>query len=81
MTLEAKRKAARRGGAPMTPQEISEARQALGLSQSDMAAMTGYGAAARWSELERGKRAPGGAVIRLIRAYLDGYRPPDWPST
>ena len=46
-----------------------------------MAAMLGYGANARISEIERGVRQPSGSALRLIRTYLDGYRPTDWPTT
>lgn len=63
----------------MTPAEIREARKTLGLNQSQLAALLGYGAAARISEVERGERTPSDAVTRLLRAYLDGYRPEDWP--
>lgn len=31
------------------------------------------------SEWERGVRLPDGRSMRLLHAYLDGYRPPDWP--
>lgn len=42
--------------------------------------MLGYGSDARISEIERGKREPGASVVRLLSAYLDGYRPNDWPN-
>ena len=64
----------------MTADEFREARQTLGISQSAMAAALGYGAAIRVSEIERGVRAPSESVARLLRAYLDGYRPADWPG-
>jgi transcriptional regulator with XRE-family HTH domain len=64
----------------MKPDEIFRARLVLGLTQAELAALLGYGDVARVSELERGARQPGGAVLRLLRAYLDGYRPPDWPQ-
>lgn len=63
----------------MTPTEFREARQKLGLDQVQAAKLLGYGAAPRISEIERGTRAPGASVVRLLRAYLDGYRPADWP--
>lgn len=63
----------------MSPAEFREARQSLGLNQHQLAAMLGYGAPARISEIERGIEAPGASVLRLLRAYLDGYRPADWP--
>jgi DNA-binding transcriptional regulator YiaG len=63
----------------MTPAEIRTARESLGLDQAQMAPLLGYTAQPRVSELERGVRTPSDAVLRLLRSYLDGYRPPDWP--
>ena len=63
----------------MTPAEFATYRKALGLSQSQAAAVLGYGAATRISEIETGARSPSDSVVRLLRAYLDGYRPRDWP--
>ena len=67
----------------MTPADIREARRTLGLTGEQMGVLLGYGlpgARMRVSELERGVRVPSEAVLRLLRAYLDGYRPPDWPA-
>lgn len=71
----------------MTPNEIADARRQLGLGQEDLARLLGYGAAARISELENvspitgaPKRIPSDTVLRLLQAYLDGYRPADWPA-
>ena len=58
----------------MTPTEIRQARLALGLTQLQLAEWLGYPDKARVSELERGIRQPGAAVVLLLRAYLDGYR-------
>ena len=33
-----------------------------------------------WRKIPERKRAPSPAAERLIRAYLDGYKPADWPS-
>ena len=63
----------------MTPAEFRQARQTLGLDQTQAAALLGYSSQARISEVERGIRNPGESVTRLLRAYLDGYRPNDWP--
>jgi transcriptional regulator with XRE-family HTH domain len=63
----------------MTPAEILEARQQLGLTQAQMAPLLGYSNVARVSEIERGVRKPGAAVVRLLHAYLEGYRPENWP--
>lgn len=65
----------------MTPAEIRQARQSLGLNQTQAAAMLGYGASSRVSEIEVGARVPNASVLRLMRAYLDGYRPDDWPTS
>lgn len=59
----------------MTPAEIRQARQTLGLSASEMAKWLGYGSRVRVYELEAGKRNPSASVVLLLRAYLDGYRP------
>lgn len=64
----------------MTAAEFREARQSLGLDQSQAARVLGYGAPSRISDVERGVRGVSEAVVRLLRAYLDGYRPDDWPT-
>jgi hypothetical protein len=64
--------------------QIKAARQALGLSVSEAALMLGVGEL----QVRRMEIAPGaashrpvnGTVKRLIQAYLDGYRPKDWPG-
>lgn len=63
----------------MTPAELKQARQSLGLDQHQMAAMLGLGAQTRISEIENGKPTSQ-SVIRLMRAYVAGYRPDDWPA-
>ena len=65
---------------PMTPDDFKGARQKLGLDQAQAARVLGYGAPQRISEIESGKRSPSDAVVRLMRAYLAGYRPNDWPE-
>jgi hypothetical protein len=45
-----------------------------------MAPLLGYNDAMRVSDLERGVRAPSGGVVRLLAAYISGYRPDDWPD-
>jgi transcriptional regulator with XRE-family HTH domain len=64
----------------MTPLEILRARLKLRLTQAELAPLLGYSDVARVSELERGARKPGAAIVLLLRAYLDGYRPPNWPG-
>lgn len=66
----------------MTPEAIREARHTLGLSAPDLAAMLGIsGTRARQtvSEWEHGKRRMDDGRARLLTAYLEGYRPADWP--
>jgi transcriptional regulator with XRE-family HTH domain len=64
----------------MTPISIREARKSLGLTQTQFAALIGYNDKTAVSALEAGSRNPSATVVRLIRAYLDGYRPDDWPT-
>jgi DNA-binding transcriptional regulator YiaG len=59
---------------------IREARRQLGLTQFQLAAVMGLRGPQTVSEWERGARTPSETAVRLLRAYLDGYRPADWPS-
>lgn len=66
----------------MTP-DPREARRKLGLSLEGMAAMLGYDGEHRrqlMHRIEIGERALREPQRRLIEAYLDGYRPADWPT-
>ena len=68
----------------MTPHTLAKARDLFGLSLADMARMLGYeGEQARSQvhHLETGRREIRPAQRRLIEAYLNGYRPDDWPLT
>jgi len=63
----------------MTPAEFKEARQKLGLEPLAMCAALGYKPRkATISDFEN-KSVPE-PVARLMRAYIDGYRPDDWPE-
>lgn len=64
----------------MTPAEIRTARQQLGLTQAGLARMLGYSSRTRVCDLEAGRKVPSESVLRLLRAFLDGYRPDDWPG-
>lgn len=67
----------------MTPSELKQARRSLGLSLSQMARMLGYDGAhgaQQVRRMESGERAIRGAQARLLEAYVDGYRPDDWPN-
>lgn len=71
-------------GTDMTPAEIRAARESLGLTQAQIAPLVGYGgkrAVQTISDIERGKVAPAPYAIRLLRLYLSGVRPDDWPVT
>lgn len=63
----------------MTPAEIIAARKELGLTQAGLARMLGYSSRTGAYKIETGLVKPSAAVVRLLRAYLDGYRPEDWP--
>lgn len=68
----------------MTPKQLTKARRQLGLSLEQMALMLGYNGAQCRSQihhLETGRREIRPAQRRLVDAYLDGYRPADWPLT
>ena len=66
--------------AVLTGEDVTSAREALGFTQEELAAVMGYGNKARVSELERGMHKLSPAAERLLRAYLNGYRPEDWPT-
>ena len=67
----------------MNHTEIKAARQALGLSLSQFAAMLDTDpTTTRRLEMDprhSTAREPAPRMVRLVRAYLDGYRPNDWP--
>jgi DNA-binding transcriptional regulator YiaG len=68
----------------MTPAEILQARQTLGLSRAQLAAMLDLKNAKAVQCMETDPsaamfRSPPVRAVRLLRAYLDGHRPPDWP--
>ncbi len=63
---------------------MKEARKKLGLSAVEMAAMleTTVGCIYRM-EMDQSKKSARGPAVRmerLLRAYLDGWRPVDWPN-
>jgi DNA-binding transcriptional regulator YiaG len=68
----------------MNHTEIKAARQALGLSLSQFAAVLDTDpTTTRRLEMDprhSTARAPAPRMVRLVRAYLDGYRPNDWPE-
>lgn len=61
-----------------------EARLTLGLTQTQMGALLGYqGAHVRQMifEIEQGSKPLMPCQRRLLQAYVEGYRPKDWPLT
>lgn len=68
----------------MTPDEIKAARHQLGLSLAQLADLLDTDPQTiRRLELDpedSTARKPAPRMVRLIRAYLEGYRPADWPA-
>lgn len=66
----------------MSPIEIKQARQKLGLSTAQLATLldTDPQTIRRMEQSETANtfRRPAPRMVRLLRAYLSGYRPPDW---
>ena len=67
----------------MTPSELKSARKSLGLTTAQPGAMLDTDAQTIRRMEQRGDantfRSPAPRMLRLLRAYLDGYRPADWP--
>lgn len=67
----------------MTNEQIKEARHRLGLTLTQLGEMLGYQGQhvrVQMDDLETGRRPLRGCQERLLRAYLEGYRPRDWPT-
>ena len=68
----------------MNHTEIRAARLALGLEPDQLAKLLDVGkqtVTRMESTPDRSKhRRPAVRMVRLIRAYLDGHRPADWPT-
>lgn len=67
----------------MTPTELKQARHTLGLTLSQMALVLGYDgehAMQQIRQMESGRRSIREPQRRLVVAYLEGYRPDDWPG-
>ena len=62
------------------PRTVRECREELGLSQKEFSRLLGYSHYNRISAIENGKESISKAAVRLLNAYMDGYRPPDWPN-
>jgi len=68
----------------MKPDEIRSARQKLGLSGAQMATMLETDQQSIYRmEMDPSEsttaRKPGRRIVRLLHAYMSGYRPDDWP--
>jgi transcriptional regulator with XRE-family HTH domain len=66
----------------MTPTQLAQARERLGLTLEAMATVLGYQGKQRRQmqyDLETGRRTIREPQRRLVDAYLSGYRPDDWP--
>ena len=68
----------------MTPADLKEARHAMGLSVADLARLldTDPQTVRRMEQSETANtfRRPAPRMVRLVQAYMMGYRPPDWPA-
>lgn len=69
----------------MTPAELKSARRAIGLTQAELGRMLDTAPqTVRRMEMApttQTHRAPAPRMVRLIRAYLAGWRPDDWPRS
>jgi DNA-binding transcriptional regulator YiaG len=68
----------------MTPAEFRAARQSLGLSVNQMAALLEV-RPVHVRKMELDESLPSNRRVmpiteKLVRAYVDGYRPHNWPS-
>lgn len=69
----------------MTPEQIKQARHKLGLTARDMGRMLDINDQRTYRAYEAPTtaamhRKPPARMLRLLRAYLAGYRPNDWPE-
>jgi DNA-binding transcriptional regulator YiaG len=68
----------------MTPEEFRSARNALGLSQNQLAHLLGCDERTirKWESEEGRKdaRAPNPIAVRVMGWFASGFRPPEWPA-
>ena len=64
----------------MTPAELKAARRTLGLTAKQMAALMGMTVEGVYRVESATGRKPPVRYVRLMKAYLAGYRPDDWPG-
>ena len=69
---------------PLNGATLTEAREFLELDREQMAHVCGYEKTKSRSHiyyrLEKGQRLIIPSISRLVRSFLSGYRPPDWPD-
>jgi len=66
---------------PMTPTELKQALAQLGLrTQADAAKAVQFSRQASISDMLTGRKAITPQTAELVRAYLSGYRPANWPG-
>jgi len=67
----------------MTPSQFKQARQALGLTQAQLGTLLDTdGQSIRRVEMDSDTstgRKPAPRMVRLLEAYVEGYRSSDWP--
>jgi transcriptional regulator with XRE-family HTH domain len=68
----------------MTPKQFRAARKKLGLSRKQLASLVG-GAYDNIARFERDRQNPSSRVpspktVELMKAFLEGYRPENWPE-
>lgn len=65
----------------MTGSQLAHARKTLGLSQTELGTVLGFSGDPRRTvtRYETGEAPIPGVVVQLVRAYLWGYRPQNWP--
>jgi transcriptional regulator with XRE-family HTH domain len=64
----------------MTGDKVKQARKQLGLTQAQLAQVMGLTGKTYISKIENNTQPLGEVSIRLLKAYLAGYRPEDWPN-
>jgi len=65
----------------MTPAELKAARRTLGLTAKQMAALMDMTVEGVYRVESATGRKPPVRYVKLLQAYLAGYRPDDWPQT
>lgn len=67
----------------MTPDQFKEARQSLGLTLSELAAIlnTDPRTIRKWEAVHgNSARAPNPVAVQVMGWMLGGFRPPEWPA-